>query len=76
MNTDYSLAIAFTITISYFIIKFLDSRYCRKIESSLKVIVQDTLIVLISSYIGMFIVFQVKDSVPTSVKAFTNKPPV
>lgn len=67
---------AFIISGIFLVFKFLEMRYILKQDIPLKLLFRDTLIVYISSVLGLFILEQINDTVvrkkPTT--AFTDSP--
>lgn len=75
-ETKNNFLIALFISIIYLVFKFLEMRYILKKDIPLKLLFRDTLLVYVSSVIGLFILEQINDTVvrkkPTT--AFTDSP--
>lgn len=74
---ENNLLIAVIIAISYFIIKFIEIKFIKKEEIILKPLVIDSLIVFISSLLGIMIYEQFNASNiigNDDIKAFTSNP--
>ena len=67
---------ACAIAIVYALTKFIEKRFILKEDLVVKDMVRDTVIVYVSSVIGLFIVEQVSDGITTftPTTAFTGKP--
>lgn len=74
---DNNIIITVIISIIFFIIKFLEIRFIQKDKKPIKDILRDTIIVSISSIVGIFIVEQFYDNNSigrTATDAFIGKP--
>lgn len=69
-------AIGLAVSVVYFIFKFVEARFVLKEEGSARPILRDTLIVYLSSVVGLFVMEQFGEQVtkkaPTN--AFVGKP--
>jgi len=64
------------ITIIYFLVKFIETKYIVKENKPIKFLIRDTLVVMISSISGLYVIQHMKenDVVAATVTAFTGKP--
>lgn len=63
------------ISIVYFIIRFIEIKFILKEDIILKQMIRDTILVFISSILGLFILTQVNTDVSSNIPAvFTGKP--
>lgn len=72
-----NMYISIVTTVVYFLIKFIEMRFVKKEHPSIKLILRDSILVGISSGLGMFIYDQFAPLAEASVKVpsvFTNEP--
>jgi hypothetical protein len=64
------------ITIIYFIVKFIETKYITKDKRAVKYLVRDTLVVMVSCISGLYVIQYMKDNelVTNTAVAFTGKP--
>lgn len=68
--------IALIISVIYVVFKFLEMRYIVKKDIPLKLLFRDTLLVYVSSVMGLFVIHQIQDTSITKKQttAFTDNP--